>query len=90
MIVATAAADIGNLRFYQRCGFRFTAVERDAFGPATGYPEPIVIDGIPLRDRVWLARGAVSPVSTPSVPAPRIATGVDAPTITRILVDDPL
>jgi hypothetical protein len=31
------------------------AVERDAFTPQTGYPEPIDIDGIPLRDRVWLA-----------------------------------
>jgi GNAT superfamily N-acetyltransferase len=56
MIVATAAADIGNLRFYQRCGFRMTGVEPDAFTPATGYPEPIDVDGIPLRDRVWLAR----------------------------------
>jgi GNAT superfamily N-acetyltransferase len=56
MVVATAAADIGNLRFYQRCGFRLTAVEPDAFGPASGYPDPIVIDGIPLRDRVWLAQ----------------------------------
>ena len=56
VLVATAAADIGNLRFYQRCGFRFAAVERDAFGPGTGYPVPIVIDGIPLRDRVWLER----------------------------------
>lgn len=53
MLVATAAADIGNLRFYQRCGFRFAAVERDAFTPVTGYPEQEVIDGIPLRDRVW-------------------------------------
>jgi ribosomal protein S18 acetylase RimI-like enzyme len=56
MTVATAAADIGNLRFYQRCGFRFEAVERDAFIPATGYPDPIEIEGIPLRDRVWLSR----------------------------------
>jgi ribosomal protein S18 acetylase RimI-like enzyme len=56
MVVATAAADIGNLRFYQRCGFRFVSVERDAFVPATGYPEPIEIDGIALRDRVWLDR----------------------------------
>ena len=54
MIVATAAADTGNLRFYQRCGFRMTWVEWDAFTPANGYPEPVVIDGIPLRDRVWL------------------------------------
>jgi len=56
MIVATAAADIGNLRFYQRVGFRLSAVERDAFTPETGYPEPIAIDGIPLRDRVWFTR----------------------------------
>ena len=27
--VATAAADTGNLRFYQRQGFRFAAVERE-------------------------------------------------------------
>lgn len=53
MVVATAAADIGNLRFYQRCGFRMEHVVQDAFVPATGYPDPIVIDGIPLRDQVW-------------------------------------
>jgi len=54
--VATAAADVGNLRFYQRLGFRMERIERDAFGPTTGYPEAIVIDGIALRDRVWLDR----------------------------------
>ena len=56
MLVATAAADIGNLRFYQRVGFRLLSVERDAFTAATGYPDPIAIDGIPLLDRVWLSR----------------------------------
>ena len=56
MIVATAAADIDNLRFYQRRGFRMTAVEQDAFGEEAGYPHGITIDGIPLRDRVWLAQ----------------------------------
>jgi predicted N-acetyltransferase YhbS len=56
LLVATAAADIGNLRFYQRTGFRLLSVERDAFTPTTGYPEPLVIDGIPLLDRVWLSR----------------------------------
>ena len=56
MVVATAAADVGNLRFYQRQGFRFRSVERDAFGPAAGYPPGIEIDGIALRDRVWLDR----------------------------------
>jgi ribosomal protein S18 acetylase RimI-like enzyme len=61
MLVATAAADIGNLRFYQRCGFRIHAVERDAFTPATGYPEPIDIGGIPLLDRVWLSQDLTCP-----------------------------
>jgi GNAT superfamily N-acetyltransferase len=56
MVVATATADIGNLRFYQRLGFRLLSVERDAFTAATGYPDPIVIDGIPLLDRVWLSQ----------------------------------
>jgi predicted N-acetyltransferase YhbS len=54
MLVATAAADIGNLRFYQRLGFRMAFVESDAFTTATGYA-PTVIDGIPLLDRVWLS-----------------------------------
>jgi hypothetical protein len=51
--VATAAADTGNLRFYQRCGLRMREVVRDRFVPATGYPDPIEIEGIPLRDQVW-------------------------------------
>lgn len=56
ILVATAAADIGNLRFYQRQGFRMRSVERDAFTSATGYPPGLLIDGIELRDRVWLDR----------------------------------
>ncbi len=56
MLVSTAAADTGALRFYQRVGFRMASIERDAFTPATGYPEPILLDGIQLRDRVWLSR----------------------------------
>lgn len=52
--VATAAADTGNLRFYQRLGFRMRSIERDAFKLANGYEEGASIDGIPLRDRVWL------------------------------------
>jgi predicted N-acetyltransferase YhbS len=54
LVVATAAADVGNLRFYQRLGFRMRAIERDAFTPATGYEPGLLIDGIELRDRVWL------------------------------------
>jgi GNAT superfamily N-acetyltransferase len=56
LVVATAAADIGNLRFYQRLGFRMRSIERDAFTPETGYADPIEVDGIPLRDRVRLDR----------------------------------
>ena len=56
MIVATAAADIGNLRFYQRCGFRFSRVEHDAFVPEHGYADGLTIEGIPLRDRVWFVQ----------------------------------
>jgi GNAT superfamily N-acetyltransferase len=56
LLVATAAADIGNLRFYQRLGFRMLSIERDAFTPQTGYAGALDVDGIPLRDRVWLDR----------------------------------
>ena len=56
MTVATAAADIDNLRFYQRRGFRFSGVEQDAFDSDAGYDAGLTIDGIPLRDRVWLAQ----------------------------------
>jgi ribosomal protein S18 acetylase RimI-like enzyme/catechol 2,3-dioxygenase-like lactoylglutathione lyase family enzyme len=52
--VATATADVGALRFYQRAGFRMRAVERDAFVPATGYAADGEVDGVPLRDRIWL------------------------------------
>jgi lactoylglutathione lyase len=52
--VATAAADVGNLRFYQLAGFRLRRVVRDAFTPTSGYPMDLTIDGIRLRDRVWL------------------------------------
>lgn len=52
--VATAAADVGNSRFYQRCGFRLRRVERDVFTTDAGYPADIRIDGIELRDRLWL------------------------------------
>jgi hypothetical protein len=54
--LATATADVGNLRFYQRCGFRLTHVVPDAFGPAQGYPPGLEVDGIPLLDQVWFER----------------------------------
>lgn len=56
LIVSTATADVGNLRFYQRQGFRMYRVVQDAFRSETGYPEEIWIDGVPLRDQVFLER----------------------------------
>src|SRR3954452_17217405 len=55
LLVSTAAADTGNLRFYQRAGFRMLRVERDAFGPEQGYGG-VAIDGTPPGARVCLAR----------------------------------
>jgi GNAT superfamily N-acetyltransferase/catechol 2,3-dioxygenase-like lactoylglutathione lyase family enzyme len=54
LLVATAAADTGVLRFYQRLGFRMLRVERDVFTPQAGYP-PTEVDGVPLRDQIWLS-----------------------------------
>ncbi|QKC96084.1 GNAT family N-acetyltransferase [Mesorhizobium sp. NZP2298] len=56
LIVSTATADIGNLRFYQRQGFRMCRIVQDAFGPSTGYPEGLLVNGIPLRDQVVFER----------------------------------
>jgi uncharacterized protein (DUF427 family) len=47
--VVTATADVDNLRFYQRCGFRAVSIERDAFTPEKGYAADLTADGIPLR-----------------------------------------
>ncbi len=55
VLVATATSDIGNLRFYQRLGFRMERVERDVFGADRGYPARLETDGIPVRDRVWFS-----------------------------------
>jgi ribosomal protein S18 acetylase RimI-like enzyme len=54
VLVATATADIGNLRFYQRLGFRMDRIERDVFTLARGYTE-LQVDGIPVRDQVWFS-----------------------------------
>lgn len=47
---------LGHLQLVETAFEGEKAVERDAFVPATGYPDPIEIDGIELRDRVWLSR----------------------------------
>jgi ribosomal protein S18 acetylase RimI-like enzyme len=54
VLLSTGAADTQLLRFYQRCGFRLLRLERDVFTPEAGYPADLAVDGIPLRDRMWL------------------------------------
>jgi GNAT superfamily N-acetyltransferase len=54
VLVATATADIDNLRFYQRLGFRMDRVERDAFNVDRGYTL-LTVDDIPVRDKVWFS-----------------------------------
>lgn len=54
LLVGTASADVGNLRFYQRAGFRLRSVERDVFTAANGYAPQASDEGVTLRDRVWL------------------------------------
>ena len=48
----TATADVDNVRFYQRCGFRAASIERDRFTPAAGYSLDLAVDGIPVRDAI--------------------------------------
>jgi ribosomal protein S18 acetylase RimI-like enzyme len=61
VVVATASAGVGQLAFYQKAGFRFERIERDAFTPERGYPADAIENGIPLRDRVWLDQRLGSP-----------------------------
>ena len=51
--VGTGNASIGNLAFYQKCGFRFDYVRHDYF---RNQRPPIVEDGITQRDLVVLRR----------------------------------
>ena len=50
--VTTAIADIDNLRFYQRRGFRASSILQDAFTRETGYSSGLSDNGIPLRDAI--------------------------------------
>lgn len=47
MLVGTANASIGNIAFYQKCGFRMDHVRQDYF---RYYREPIYENGIQIRD----------------------------------------
>lgn len=47
MLVGTANASIGNIAFYQKCGFRMDHVRQDYF---RYYREPVFENGIQIRD----------------------------------------
>jgi ribosomal protein S18 acetylase RimI-like enzyme len=51
--LATAAASIPALQFYQRQGFRIRHVIRDFYSAERGY-RPLELNGIPLRDELIL------------------------------------
>ena len=53
IIVSTSTADLENIAFYQKVGFRCLSIERDAFTDSKDYPEHTHSQGIPLRDRIW-------------------------------------
>ena len=52
VVVTTAVADIDNIRFYQRRGFRACTIERDVFTPDAGYRPGLSAGGIPVRDAI--------------------------------------
>jgi lactoylglutathione lyase len=55
VVVTTAVADVDNVRFYQRCGFRASTIERDVFTPEAGYGPGLSAGGIPVRDAIRFA-----------------------------------
>lgn len=58
-LVGTSNAGIGELAFYQRCGFRMLSIERDYFDAARGYDGTESENGIVHRDLVWFDQSLV-------------------------------
>ena len=65
MVVGTGNASIGNIAFYQKCGFRMWEVKRGYFWYN---PTPIVVDGIAERD-LLIFRYEVVPTPEPRRPS---------------------
>ncbi|MFU8689472.1 GNAT family N-acetyltransferase [Rossellomorea sp. FS2] len=53
ILVGTSNSSIGNLIFYQKCGFRFESIKKDFF---LVYPEPFYENGIRGLDMVMLKK----------------------------------
>jgi ribosomal protein S18 acetylase RimI-like enzyme len=56
VIVGTSNAGIGEIAFYQKCGFRLWRIERDYFTPERGYDPKKLEGGLVHRDMVWFDR----------------------------------
>jgi ribosomal protein S18 acetylase RimI-like enzyme len=64
--VGTGNSELGPIAFYQRVGFRLRRIERDFFTPERGYAPGIEVNGIPLRDMVWMDLALEGPLSAAS------------------------
>jgi ribosomal protein S18 acetylase RimI-like enzyme len=53
VLVGTATSGTDQIAFYQKCGFRPLAIERDYFDGERGYPEGVFENGIRTRDLLW-------------------------------------
>jgi ribosomal protein S18 acetylase RimI-like enzyme len=53
VVVGTATAGLDQIAFYQKCGFRPFAIERDYFNVARGDAPDAAENGIPIRDMLW-------------------------------------
>ena len=51
LIVGTANSSLGNIAFYQKCGFRIDSIRKDFFSYK---PAPVYEDGIQIRDMLML------------------------------------
>jgi GNAT superfamily N-acetyltransferase len=60
--VGTSSTSLGNIAFYQKCGFRPSAVRRDYFWY---HAEPLVEHGIPVRDMIVFTYDLVPPAAKP-------------------------
>ena len=58
-IVGTSNAGIGEIAYYQKCGFRLLSIERDYFDAARGYDGTESEHGIVHRDLVWFDQSLV-------------------------------
>lgn len=65
VIVGTSNAGVGQIAFYQKCGFRLLRIERDYFDEARGYDGTSTENGIVHRDLVWLDQMLSGEVSRP-------------------------